>query len=101
MQKKKLLKIQQPTVSSPHRTYFCLASALVIYIDVAIAQSNGLILNTDENYQLITRARCIIVISLSPRNLIDKYEYLSGISILTSSNDLIIQCWRKATNSPN
>lgn len=66
-----------------------------------MAQSNGLILNTDENYQLITRARCIIINSLSARNPIDNYEYLSGISILTSSNDLRIQCCRKATNSFN
>lgn len=65
-----------------------------------MAQSNGLILNTDENH-LITRARCIIIISLSARNLIDNYEYLSGISILTSNNDLITECWRKATNSFN
>jgi len=71
----------------------------VIYIDVAMAQSNGLILNTDENYQLIIKTRCMIIISLSARSLVDNYEYLSGISILTSSNNLIIQCWRKATDS--
>lgn len=99
MQKKKQLKVKQPAVSFPHRTYFCLAFALVIYIDVATAQCNGLILNTDENYELITRVRCIIIISLSARNLKDNYEYLSGISILKSSNDLVIQCWRKATDS--
>lgn len=97
MQKKKILKVKQPAVSFPHRTYFCLTFAMVIYIDVAMAQSNGLILNTDENYELITRARCIIIISLPARNLVDNYEYLSGITILMSSDDLIIQCWRKAT----
>lgn len=74
MQKKKMLKVKQPPVSFPHRTYFCLQFALVIYIDVAMAQSNGLIWNTDENYQLITRTRYIMIISLSARNLIDNYE---------------------------
>lgn len=74
MQKKKMLKVKQPPVSFPHRTYFCLTFALVIYIDVAMAQSNGLIWNTDENYQLITRTRYIMIISLSARNLIDNYE---------------------------
>lgn len=101
MQKRKLLKLKQPAVSFPQRSYFCLAFALVIYVDVAMAQSSGLIWNTDENYPLITRARCIIIISLSARDLIDNYEYLSGIRILTSSNDLMIQCWRKAIDSFN
>lgn len=101
MQEKQLLEVKQPGASCPQRSYFCLAFALVIYVDVAMAQSSGLIWNTDENCPLITRAGCIIIISLSARDLIDNYEYLSGIRILTSSNDLIIQCWRKATDSFN
>lgn len=101
MQKRKLLKAKQPAVSFPQRSYFCLAIALVIYVDVAMAQSSGLIWNTDENYPLITRARCIIIISLSAKDLIENYEYLSGIRILTSSNDFLIQYWRKPTDSFN
>lgn len=34
------------------------------YIDAAMVQSKRLILNTDENYQLLTTARCIIKISI-------------------------------------
>lgn len=88
------MKIKQSPLSFPHRIYFCLAFALVIYIHVAIAQSNGLICNTDESYQLITRTRRIVIISLSARSVIDNYDYFRG----RGSNDLITQYWRKGTD---
>lgn len=88
------MKIKQSPLSFPHRIYFCLAFALVIYIHVAIAQSDGLICNTDESYQLITRTRRIVIISLSARSVIDNYDYFRG----RGSNDLITQYWRKGTD---
>lgn len=86
--KEEIIKVKRPPLPFSQRIYFCLAFALVIYIHVAIAQSNGLICNTDESYQLIRRTRRIMIISLSARSLIDNYEYFRGRSI----NDLISQC---------